>query len=147
MPYNEYDLLLAIINIGRTDTGAGGLVELTGKAVPIVKLYDLARADVEGEVPATHRPPIATVLFVVGDPALGTNEQLTINVQLDAYAEPRSEGLEAQMMDRIEQILTGPNFSSQGLDVGVTKGLRRRLDEAETGRVRLTEDFALKLRR
>lgn len=147
MPNNEHDLLLAIMNIGRADTGAGGLVVLSGKSVPIVKLFDLARADAEGELPATHKPPVATVYFVVTEQTQGTAEQFEVAVQLDTYALPQSEGLEAQMMDRIEQILTGPNFTSEGLDVGVRKGTRRRIDEPESGRVRLTEDFTLLLRR
>jgi len=147
MPNNEHDVLLAIMNIGRADVGVGGLVDLTGKSVPIVKFADLARADAEGDVPATHQPPVATIYFVISDRGEGTADMLVMDMQMDAYAKPASEGLEAQIIDRIEQILTGPNFTLQGLDVRVTQGIRRRLDELESGRVRLTEDFRLLVRR
>lgn len=147
MPNNEHDILLAIMNIGRADTGVGGLVQLTGKTVPIVKLFDLARADAEGVTPATHEPPVASVYFLPASQARGVSEMLRMDVQIDAYADPQTEGLEAQMMDRIEQILTGPNFTAEGLDVGVSKGNRTRIDEPESGRVRLTEEFTLLLRR
>ena len=144
---NEHDVVLAIMEIGRADTGGGGLVPLSGgKTVPIVQFADLARADDEGAA-VEHKPPIVTVTTVTGDPGTGTTDFLTAVVQVDAWANRRSEGLDAQMMDRVEQILTGPNFTTESLDVGVSKGQRRRLDEFESGRKRLSQDYFLLVRR
>jgi len=144
---NEHSVVLAIMNIGRADTGVGGMVPLTGgKTVPIVQFADLARADDEGAA-AEHKPPIATVTTITGDAGTGTTDFLGVVVQVDTWASRRSEGLDAQMMDRIEQIMTGPNFKIQLLDVGVSKGQRRRLDEIESGRHRLSQDYFLLVRR
>jgi len=143
---NEHDLLLAIMEIGRGDIGTGGLVTLAGKTVPIVKFADIARADSEG-LDVEHGPPILTVTVMNGDHMHGTADQLDTLVQFDGVVEPGSEGLEAQMIDRIEQIMTGPNFAGEGLDVGVTKGQRRRNDNLESGRVRLTMDYTMLVRR
>lgn len=144
---NEHSVVLAIMNIGRLDTGGSGLVPLTGgKIVPIVQWADLARADDEG-ADAGHDPPIVTVMTVTGDAGTGTTDFLDMVVQVDAWANRRAEGLDAQMMDRVEQILTGPNFKIQLLDVGVGKGQRRRLDEFESGRKRLSQDYFLLVRR
>lgn len=141
---NEHDVVLAIMNIGRAD---GTLQTLAGsKAVPIVQFADLARADDEGAV-TQHKPPIVTVTTITGDAGAGVTDFLTVVVQIDAWANRRSEGLDAQMMDRMEQIITGPNFTAQSLDVGVTKGQRRRLDEFESGRKRLSQDYILRVRR
>jgi hypothetical protein len=144
---NEHSVILAIMNIGRADTGLGGIVPLTGgKTVPIVQFADVARADDEGAA-VEHKPPIVTVTTITGDPGTGTTDFLGVVVQVDAWANRRSEGLDAQMMDRMEQILTGPNFTTEGLDVGVSRGQRRRLDEIESGRHRLSQDYFLLVRR
>jgi hypothetical protein len=144
---NEHDLVLAIMNIGRADTGGGGLVPLTGnKTVPIIQFGDLARADSEG-TDVEHSPPIVAVTVVTNDPYRGSNDSLDAIAQLDAFADRRSEGLHAQMMDRVEQILTGANFTIEGLDVRVAKGIRRPLDEFESGRKRLSQDYFLFVRR
>jgi hypothetical protein len=141
---NFYDLLLAVMEIGRADTGAGGLAGasgLTGKDTPIRRWEDYT---------STEDPdsllPIATVFIVSGRPNSGAPPMLQVTVQFDAWATLGSEGLESQIIDRIEAIMTTTNFATEGLDVGPNPGVRRTMTGEDFGRRRESMDMDLLLK-
>jgi len=141
---NAYDVLLAAMQIARGDTGAGGLAGvsgLTGKTVPLVRWEDFA--DVED---ASRAPPIATIEVISALPNSGAPPMFLVRAQVDAWVERNSEGLESQILDRLETILTSPAFSTEGLDVAPTAKTRRYWTGLENGRRRASMDFEFLLK-
>jgi hypothetical protein len=139
MPNNEYDLILAIMEVGRGDTAPGvGLVALTGKTVPIIRWRDL--------VQIVNEPPIVAAQIFSADRNSGAPEKLLCGVQFDAIVPHGSEGLESQIADRIETIMTVTNFLAEGLDVEIDVRQRRPLD-FEEGRRRIEMDFDMAMKR
>ena len=139
MPNNEYDLILAIMEVGRGDTVPDvGLVALTGKTVPIVRWRDL--------VQIVNKPPIVAAQVFSADRSSGAPEKLLCGVQFDAIVLHGSEGLESQMADRIEEIMTVTTLLAEGLDVQVDVRQRRPLD-FEEGRRRIEMDFDMAMKR
>ncbi len=137
---NEYDLLLAILEIGRADTGAGGLVLLTGgKTNPIIRWRDRRR---EG-----NEPPIIACHVFSADRNTGAPEKLICGVQFDSIAPEGSEGLESRLADRLDEVMGVTNFLGEGLDVDPREGQRRPLDDLEEGRRRLNSDFTMTMKR
>lgn len=134
---SEYDLILAAMQVARGDTGAGGLVPLTGQAVPLVRFFDIGHVSL----------PVATIAVLGSSVARGAPETLLVDVQFDAWVEHGSEGLDVQIVDRITEVMTNPNFKAEGLDVGVTLGGRRPLSDLEDGRRRMSQDISFRLTR
>ncbi len=141
---NVYDLLLAIMETARADTGAGGLAGvsgLTGKDVPIVRWEDL----VVMEDP-DRALPIATALVITATPYAGLPPMLEAIVQFDGWVPGGSEGLESQIIDRIEAVITSTNLASQGVDAAPTSGVRRTMTGEDFGRRRESMDMTLLLK-
>ncbi|KPK43093.1 MAG: hypothetical protein AMJ65_06885 [Phycisphaerae bacterium SG8_4] len=141
---NTYDLLLAIMEIARADTGTGGLAGvagLTGKDVPIVRWEDLVTLE-----DPDRQLPIATALVVSATPYAGLPPMLEAIVQFDGWVLGGSEGLESQIIDRIETVMTSVNFAAEGLDVAPTSGVRRTLTGEDFGRRRESMDMTLLLK-
>jgi len=137
---NEYDLLLAIMEVGRADTvPTDGLTDLTGKTVPIIRWQDRT---VTG-----NEPPIVAIAIVSATPSQGAPEKLFVTVQFDAIVERGSEGLEARIADRILEVMTVQNFAAESLDVAVDLRQRRSLDGLEEGRRRLSMDVDMAMKR
>jgi len=134
---SEYDIILACMQIARQDTGAGGLVPLTGNAVPLVRFFDIGHATL----------PVATIAVLGTSLAQGAPSTLLINTQFDSWVVQGSEGLDVQIIDRITEVMTNQNFKAEGLDVGVTLGGRRMLSDLEDGRLRMSQDISFRLTR
>ena len=90
--------------------------------------------------------PIATALVVVATPYRGLPPMLEATVQFDSWVPLGSEGLESQMIDRIEAIMTSGNFAGEGVDVAPTSGVRRTLTGEDFGRRRESMDMTLLLK-
>jgi hypothetical protein len=141
---NSYDALRAVMEIARADTGAGGLAGvsgLTGKDVPIVRWEDLVALE-----DPDRALPIATALVITATPYAGLPPMLEAIVQFDSWVPVGSEGLESQIIDRIEAIMTSGNFASEGLDCAPTAGVRRTLTGEDFGRRRESMDISLLLK-
>ncbi len=104
----EYDLELAIMEICRGDTGAGGLVPLTGKTVPVVRFDDLGMTG--------RLPPIMAVQTRDSSINAGAPERLSIRVVIESFALANSEGLEYQLLERFDEVVTVPNMLLEGID-------------------------------
>lgn len=134
---SEYDVIKAVIAIAQADTGAGGLVPLTGNATPLIRFHDIGHFTL----------PIATIAILDSTVARGTPLSLIVSVQFDAFVKHGSEGLDVQMIDRIVEVMTTPAFKAEGLDAGVTLGGRRMLSDLEDGRLRMSQDMTIRLAR
>lgn len=136
---NPGDLRLAAIQIGRDDTGAGGLVPLTadpdnpsGKAQPIVRFGD----------PGWENPPIVVVHTPDtprwgGTPA-GWEVRATFQVLVPQTA---AEGLEHTIADRLASRMTSAAFGAKGVDTTARETARRDATELARGLVRLDCDY------
>ena len=136
---NSYDVLLAAMQIARKDTGVGGLAGvsgLVGKVVPIVRWEDFADLEAPDRV-----PPIATVEIVAAVPNSGAPPMLMVSAQFDAWVPRNSEGLESQILDRIEVIMTSTAFGVEKLDVAPTARIRRHWGGFDDGRRRESMDM------
>ena len=136
---NEHSLLLATMQIGRDDAGGGSLTSLTGKAVPIVRWEDIGRSGRE--------PPIIAAYVVLANPNAGAPAKLEMLLQLDTIVPDDSEGLEAIIADRLEAVLTTPNYSAKSLDLTATFRSRRSNSGLEEGRRRITTEFDVSMKR
>ena len=134
---NEHDFLSAAMTLARNDTGAGGLVSLTGQTVPMVRFFDIGRATL----------PITTVYTYGSRLAQGIPEAWFIDVSFDAWVEYGSEGLEYDLLDRVEAILTTPAFKAEGLDVSADMVRRYSFTETIEGRRRAGIDMNVRLTR
>jgi hypothetical protein len=134
---SEYDVIKAAIAIAQADTGAGGLVPLAGKSTPLVRFHDIGH----------FKMPIATIVMLGSTLARGTPLSLFVNLQFDAFVKHGSEGLDVQIIDRITEVMTTPNFKTEGLDAGVELGGRRMLSDLEDGRLRMSQDMTIRLAR
>ena len=129
---NEADIRLALAEIVEADTGTGGLVTLTGKARPMVSWGDKGM----------NSRPIITYYVPNSRRRHGTKDALVLDAQFDAHVDLSSTGLEEQLIDRLETIITHTNLSSTArtnpVDVAPYWGARRELPELDEGRRRLT---------
>lgn len=126
---NPGTLRLAAINIGRADTGAGGLVALTGaKTQPIVRFGD----------PGWENPPIVVAHFpdapVWGGTPTGWEVRATFQVLAPQTA---AEGIEHTIADRLAVRLTNAAFTALGIDTTVRETGRRDNTELARGLIRL----------
>ena len=136
---NSYDVLLAVMQVARNDIGSGGLAGgtgLTGKAVPIVRWEDFADQEDPDRV-----LPIATLELLSAQPNSGAPPMLLVSAQFDAWVPRNSEGLESQILDRIEVIMTSTVFAAEGLDVAPTARVRRHWSGFDDGRRRESMDM------
>lgn len=109
---NFHDLRLAILQLGREDTGAGSLVELTGQTVPIVRWKDPRRKD---------RPRIALTLLP-GTRRSGVPDGYDHRGQFDALVGEDQDGLQEQLLDRLrDTVLTTTNLAAKGIDSSVNE--------------------------
>ena len=134
---NEHDFLSAAMTLARNDTGAGGLVVLTGQTVPMVRFFDIGRVSL----------PITTVYTYGSRLAQGLPEAWFIDVSFDAWVEHGAEGLEYDLLDRIETILSTPAFKAKGLDVSADMVRRYELTDSIEGRRRAGMDMNVRLTR
>jgi len=141
----EEDLMAAILDIGAADTGTGSLVNLTGKSTPIVPW------DIFAEEETETKPPILACDFDQNNTRLRRvkgDSQLIVPAVVDAFVTlANPSGLEVDLIDRVEDVMTHAEFNSQGLDVAPTPGPRRRLSNLEQGRRRFRVRYTLMLRR
>lgn len=109
---NAHDLRLAILQLGREDTGSGSLVELTGKSRPIVRWKDGAEID---------RPRIAMV-YTSAPRRSGVPDGYNVAVQFDALVGEHEDGLQEQLLDRLrDEVLTTTNLGAKGIDTSVNE--------------------------
>jgi hypothetical protein len=135
----EYDLILAIMEICREDTGAGGLVPLTGKAVPVVRVGDLG---MNGRL-----PPIMAVYPMASSLNLGLPESLNIVMATDAFAKANSEGLEYTLLERFDEVVTTTNLLAKGLDAASFQMSRPVMLNLEDGRRQVSAEYLFTLKR
>lgn len=140
---NELDVLAAWEEIGRGDTGAGGLVPLTGgKTAPILRARDRRAAS----------PPIVAIGYVISVKMEGSPPRLETRWRAYArVADGATQKLEATLLDQLEAVTRQPNFAgvTTPLDVSCKPGSRRNATELfgpdwEGGRM-LVQDYTLRL--
>jgi hypothetical protein len=134
---SEYDLIRVMMQIARDDTGPGGLVSLTGQTVPMVQFFQIGSVSL----------PRATVFVVVSRLARGTPRTLNTDLQLDTWVEHGTEGLQWEMLDRLESILSTPNFKTYGLDVSLDIISRFAFNTEQEGRKRAVMNVACRMKR
>lgn len=141
MADNEWDVWTALFEIATADTGAGGLVTITGKTYPLLRWGDRGM----------NALPVIVGFFPVGTPTRGPKDALVLGLQLDCYTETGSAGLAWQMADRVETILTNVNLASTSrtnpVDVIPHLRARRDLPELDEGRMRVTMEWDLRFNR
>jgi len=120
---NENDLWNACVALAEADTGGGGLVALSGKSNPLVQW---------GDSGMNSRPIVAGQLSPVR-PRSPTGTHLNVSARFSAFVDGDDAGLETDLLDRLEAILTQPAFDAQGLDVAVVSRGRRDLAPLEQG--------------
>lgn len=119
----SYALKLACMELARADTGAGGLVPLTGKDVPVVRDKDPDELD----------PPEIGVRFLGGRQSAGVPEELAGILAFPMAVPMGSEGLEDDLLDRLEAVLTQQGFQAEGLDVRLGRWRVRDLQALSEG--------------
>lgn len=135
---NTYDLKLAIYEIARQDTVATvGLVDLTGKTIPVVPRGDEIEQDL---------PTIA--MFVTSAPVSAkTPERRLARVNFDIRVkEDDVDGLEETIADRLRSLLTFTGLAAEGLDVAPRELDRFDLTQlAPDGEIRKGVDYHMEL--
>lgn len=138
---NRHDLELAIVQIGREDTGPGSLVELTGKDRPIRPWKD--PADLQGA------EPVIGLSWSSGPREGGAPDGYSFTAQLDAVApgDADAQGLEHQLLDRLrDEVLTHSKLASKGLDVSVQEIGRPDTSDLTGEGYRATARYRMRLR-
>lgn len=128
---NEQTLWTAIVSLVEADTGTGGLVELTARTNPLVEWSDIG---------LNTRPITAGILLDI-TPRPPTAVPLTIRGRFSALVDASDAGIESDLLDRLEAVLTNPAFTSLGLDVAVY--VRRRRDNSPLERGARRKDMDL----
>lgn len=135
---NGADIRFSVVEVFEADgstSGSTGIVGLTGKANPIVSWGDRGMND---------RPVIAFHLPTASVRG-GTKDALRYTAQFDIFVEGNSTGLEEQIADRIETVLTQPNLNSTAraspVDVAPYLRARRELPELDEGRNRIQLEY------
>lgn len=108
-----YDWKLAAMELAREDTAADGLVELTGKDVPVQRDKALSEMD----------PPEVAFWLPDGEqtgevPAAGAASAGTYGglVRGDILVPRGSEGLEHRIFERLQEVWTHQAFAGKGVD-------------------------------
>lgn len=116
-------------------SGSTGIVGLTGKANPLVQWGDRGMND----------RPVISFFQPNGRPRRGTKDALVVTGQFDVFVEANSTGLEEQIADRLEAIMTHTNLNSTArstpVDVAPYMRARRQLPELDEGRMRVQLEF------
>jgi len=126
---NPGTLRLATLKIGRDDTGAGGLVPLTGgKPKPIIRF---------GE-PGWEDPPVIVAHFPDAPKWRGTPEGWQVRATISVLVpETAVENLEHTIADRLAARLTNARYTAKGVDTTVVETGRRPGNELTRGLIRL----------
>lgn len=135
---NVHDLKLAIYEIARKDTTPTvGMVDLTGKTIPVVP----RGTEIEEDLP--------TVAMSVTSAPIGnhTPEKRLARVNFDIRVkENDADGLEETIADRLKTILTHNALSAEGVDVRARELDRLDLSQlAPNGEVRKAVDYHMEL--
>lgn len=101
------ELWLALMKIARDDTGADGLVELTGRQLPIRRVKNPALLD---------PPGIAVLGASPFDQGAGTVDEWDGRVRFDVQVPRDEEALLGQILDRLTDVITQPRLEAQGVD-------------------------------
>ncbi len=104
---SEKLLRIAIVAICEADTGPGGLVELHGNLADPVREW--------GDT-GLGRRPITTLQVLPGRLYGGTGNAMTGSIRLVHWVGVAAGGLESDIADRLEQVLTVAALLEQGLD-------------------------------
>lgn len=135
-----HELIRATLNIGRDDTGAGGLVLLHGKPKPIVRWGD-----------PVQRDPPATAFSIVNAPRRrGIPDGWDVTGQFTIVAPLSDDGKADAIAERLHVWLTGAKYKAKGVDTTVSETSRRpgsTLVELGEGEVALTVDYRFRLAR
>lgn len=141
MADNEWDVWAALTEVVVADTGADGLVTLTGKAAPLRRWGDRGM----------NSMPIIVGYFPTGTPTGGPKDALVLGLQLDCYSETNSAGLAWDIADRVEVVFTNTNMKSTArtnpVDVIPYLRGRRDLPELDEGRMRVMMEWDVRFNR
>lgn len=137
---SENDLYLAVMDIAQADTGAGGLVLLTGRSDPAQRWADWAKIE-------NHPIPVVLITWFGSDGDQATPKTLEGNMRFDCVAADSDNGLEMVLLDRCTQIFNWTSFNGEGLDVSVREGSRRDTTELIRSGRRATVDLRMVLTR
>lgn len=140
---NQDDLLIAIRDLAKNDTAAGGLVDLIGKPAPVVRWGDRRQQD---------RPVIAADLTLarpeIMDRLAGTATFAILAEQQNLVDNPTFLGDVADRMAALYAEETGAaRFESEGLDAVMEERTRRPDPALEQGRQRLDVEYGWELTR
>ncbi|MFA6044194.1 MAG: hypothetical protein WC718_04360 [Phycisphaerales bacterium] len=141
MADNEWDVWAALFEVAKADTGAGGLVALSGKTDPLLRWGDRGMNSL----------PVIVGFFPTGTPTKGPKDALVLGLQLDFYTETNSAGLAWDMADRMETVFTNTNMASTArtnpVDVIPYLRARRDMPELDEGRIRVTQEWNVRFNR
>jgi len=141
MANNEWDVWVALFEIAKGDTGAGGLATLSGKTYPLLRWGDRGM----------NSMPVIVGFFPTGTPTKGPKDALRLGLQLDYYTETDSAGLAWDMADRMETVFTQTNLASTGrtkpVDAIPYLRSRRDLPELDEGRIRVQQEWEIRFNR
>lgn len=136
--------LVAIVEADGPQGTAGTMQNLCGRASDLIRAWEPLEDVVL---------PLITYLEVDTGQRGGSGDQRVVLLQLDTWTDEATGGIDKaeQMADRLEAILTEPNFRAQGVDAA--PGLIRRRDGTENeddvaaGRRRKTIEIPFALKR
>lgn len=118
-------------------SGSTGIVGLTGKAQPVVRWGDRGMA----------LRPIVTYYVDSSRFKEGVEGRMELGATFDVFVEGESTGLEEQIADRVEALMTFSNLNSTArtypVDVAPTLTNRAPAAELDEGRRRLRLQFDL----
>ncbi len=142
---NEHDVFVAAVEVFEADTGAGGIVGLTGHTSPLRRWGDRAQID----LPSGSQKAIVTMFFPTAPIRRGAKDALLLGTQVDVWSSPSSTGRAWKIADRVETLLTNANLvdvSSTARTVSVDVGpyLQSRRDmPQEEGRIRVMLEYTI----
>lgn len=134
---NNHDLKLAMMEVARADTGAGGLADMTGKAVPLKR----------DRSPDELDPPEMAVFVVDAATAAGAPETMAAVLQVDIAVPDGSEGLEERLADRLEEVMSQPALLAEGVDAALSGWRRRDLSDWEASGRRIVVEAQVRYAR
>lgn len=142
---NEHDVFVAAVEVFEADTGAGGIVGLTGHTSPLRRWGDRAQIDLPSGASSTEKA-IVTMFFPTAPIKRGTKDSLRLGTQVDVWSAPSSTGRAWKIADRVETLLTNANLASTtrtvSVDVAPYLDSRRDLPQEE-GRVRVMLEYTI----
>ena len=128
------------MDIGQADTGAGGLVLLTGRSDPIQRWADWAKIE-------DHPIPIVLITWFGNPGGSSAPSSLEGVMRFDCVGPDGTDGLEIDLVARCVALFDWNAFDGQGLDVSVREGSRRDTTELIRSGRRATLDLRMVLTR